>query len=294
MCDYAQTRQYVCMTSSSRPSRTTRRIFLGGLLLTGACATGTASAVGRGSGRPGGPRLHPMPDPQRYRLRPEAGMTPARTGASTTVSYTLDSAEGRQIALTFDDGPDPVHTPRILEILRRYRVPATFCVLGENAAAYPELVYAIAEGGHRIANHSWSHPLLTKVSTREARRQLTRTSEVISDTVGSGPALSRAPYGEWNEETLAISAGLGMSPLGWSVDTCDWEQPGVGKIVSTVMDNVVPGSIVLSHDGGSVNAQTTDALSTYLPELLDTGWAFVLPPVTDAAGDSTRIRPAVT
>jgi peptidoglycan/xylan/chitin deacetylase (PgdA/CDA1 family) len=284
------------MTSQSRTN--TRRVFLGGAILAGACAMNPANAAGHGSGRSGGSGHRAISNPQHYRLRPETGVTPARYQASTEISYTLDATEGHEIALTFDDGPDPVYTPQVLEILRRYRVPATFCVLGESAAAYPGLLYAMAEGGHRIANHSWNHPQLTKLSAGDARRQLSRTSEVISKAVGTAPALSRAPYGVWNKETLEISAGLGMSPLGWSVDTCDWEQPGVAEIVTTVMDNVVPGSVVLQHDGGAVSAQTVDALRNYLPLLLDSGWTPVLPPVPGASSasgaSSDRMRPAVT
>jgi peptidoglycan-N-acetylglucosamine deacetylase len=253
------------------------------MLLVGACATYPASAAGpgsgSGSGRGGGAGAgHAITDPRSYRLQPEAGLAPSRHSASTTVVTSLDSPRGREIALTFDDGPDPVYTPRVLEILDRYGVPATFCVIGENAAAYPKILKAMAESGHRIANHSWSHPQLTKLTAREARKQLARTSKAIDKAVGAPPTLARAPYGAWNKETLAISADLGMSPLGWSVDTNDWQQPGVAKIVSTVVDNAVPGSIVLCHDGGSVNSQTIDALRNYLPRLLDSGWRPVLPP----------------
>ncbi|HWM40755.1 MAG TPA: polysaccharide deacetylase family protein [Streptomyces sp.] len=291
------------MTPESRT--TSRRIFLGGVLLAGACAANPMSAAAHESGADAigaarrASRHGAIRSPRSYRLQPEAGRASTGHRASTSVTYTLDSSAGRRIALTFDDGPDPVYTPQVLEILRRHRVPATFCVLGENAVVYPGLLRAIADGGHLIANHSWSHPALPRLRASDARKELARTSELIEQEVGAPPVWARAPYGYWNKETLAISAGLGMSPLGWSVDTGDWAQPGVSEIVSTVMDNVQPGSIILSHDGGADAAQTVAALQNYLPQLLDSGWTPVLPPVSGPSGASARtvsdrVRPAVT
>ncbi|WP_189039626.1 polysaccharide deacetylase family protein [Streptomyces daqingensis] len=314
MHDYALARQYVRMTPRSRTS--TRRIFLGGVLLAGATAAHSRTSFANGSGsdaknaaRRAASRGAIRPQSS-YRLQPQAGAQSPGLRPSTSVTYTLEAAEGRRIALTFDDGPDPVYTPQILDVLRRYKVPATFCVLGENAVLNPGLLQAIADGGHLIANHSWSHPALPRLSTAKARKELSRTSELIEDTVGSPPMWARAPYGYWSEETLELSAGLGMSPLGWSVDTGDWRQPGVPSIVSAVVDNVRAGSIVLSHDGGADAAQTVAALHDYLPQLIDEGWTLSLPPVdgpvgayrgdgagstpadADAATSGERMRPA--
>lgn len=291
------------MTPESRT--TSRRIFLGGVLLAGACAANPTSAAAHGSGTDAigaarrASRHGAIRGPRSYRLQPEAGSAATGHRASTSVTYTLGSSTGRRIALTFDDGPDPVYTPQVLEILRRHRVPATFCVLGENAVVHPGLLRAIADGGHLIANHSWSHPALPRLRPGAARKELARTSELIEQEVGAPPVWARAPYGYWNKETLAISAGLGMSPLGWSVDTGDWAQPGVAEIVSTVMDNLQPGSIILSHDGGADAAQTVAALQNYLPQLLDSGWIPALPPVSGPSGASVgtvrdRVHPAVT
>ncbi|MFC4495887.1 polysaccharide deacetylase family protein [Streptomyces ovatisporus] len=297
------------MTPRSRT--TSRRIFLGGVLLAGAGAahSGTSFAQGSGADAKGAARRAAHRGairPRSYRLQPETGSVTPTLRATTSVTYTLEAAEGRRIALTFDDGPDPVYTPQILDVLRRYRVPATFCVLGENAVAEPGLLQAIADGGHLIANHSWSHPALPRLSTAKARRELARTSELIENTVGSPPVWARAPFGYWDEETLELSAALGMSPLGWSVDTGDWQQPGVSKIVSTVLDNVQAGAIILSHDGGADAAQTVAALHGYLPQLLDAGWRPSLPPADGplgayrgasaagtAGGSGDRMRPAV-
>jgi peptidoglycan-N-acetylglucosamine deacetylase len=288
------------MTQQSRTNPSTRRVFLGGMLIAGACAANRAHAAGDGSGSGGaragadakGAARHSLRHqrtaarPESYRLLPEAGEVRAGARGSTSVAYTLGSGE-REIALTFDDGPDPVHTPEVLEVLRRCRVRATFCVIGRDAAAHTWLLNAIADGGHEIANHSWSHPLLTRMRSHEIEEQLARTSDVIDEAVGTAPALARAPFGEWNKRALEISASLGMSPLGWSVDTCDWEDPGARKITSTVLESVRPGSILLSHDGGGDRSQTVAALRDYLPRLLDSGYIPVLPSGTDVFEERT-------
>jgi peptidoglycan-N-acetylglucosamine deacetylase len=279
----------------------TRRIFLGGLLIAGACATNRAHAVGSGSGAGGGAdakgasrhaqRHHraaarPARAPESYRLRPEAAEVRPAARGSTSVAYTLDSGS-REIALTFDDGPDPHYTPQVLEVLRRCRVRATFCVIGRDAAANAWLLNAIADAGHEIANHSWSHPLLTRMRSHEIYEQLARTCDVVDEAVGTAPVLARAPFGAWNERALKISASLGMSPLGWSVDTCDWKEPGTREITSTVLETVRPGAILLSHDGGGDRSQTVAALRDYLPRLLDSGYTPVLPSRTDVFEERT-------
>lgn len=267
------------------------------MLIAGACVANRAQAAAGGSGSSGasgadakGAAPHPLrqqravTQPQSYRLRPEAGQVHPQARGSTSVAYTLDSEE-REIALTFDDGPDPEYTPQVLEVLRRWGVQATFCVIGREAAANTWLLNAIADGGHLIANHSWSHPQLTRMRPAEIHEQLARTCDVIDQAVGTAPALARAPFGDWNRRALGISASLGMSPLGWSIDTFDWEEPGTRKITSTVMKSVRPGSIVLLHDGGGNRKQTVASLRDHLPRLLDSGYIPVLPPRTNVFED---------
>ena len=292
------------MTSHSRTSANSRRVFLGGVLIAGACLANRAQAAAGGSGSHGSSggsgavadakgaapaRLRhqrAVTQPQSYRLRPEAAELRPLARGSTSVTYTLNSEE-REIALTFDDGPDPVYTPQVLEVLRRWGVQATFCVLGREAAAHTWLLNAISDGGHLIANHSWSHVQLTRKRPAQIYEQLARTCDIIDETVGTAPALARAPFGDWDKRSLGISASLGMSPLGWSVDTCDWEEPGARKITSTVMKSVEQGSILLSHDGGGNRSQTVAALRDYLPRLLDKGYIPVLPSRTDVFEERT-------
>ncbi|MCK7624726.1 polysaccharide deacetylase family protein [Streptomyces sp. RS10V-4] len=219
---------------------------------------------GSAAGPPGG-----------YRLRPMAGETsrsgPGASPPRAEVAFTLPD-RGREVALTFDDGPDPRHTPEILQVLRRYGVRATFFVVGECALAFPDLLHALADEGHAIGNHTWTHPQLTALPPDAVRGELGRTSALIEEVLGAPPALARAPYGDWDPLSLAVCAELGMSPVGWSVDSQDWTRPGPERIADTVLDALGPGAIVLCHDGGGDRVQTVQALEWYLPELLDLGY----------------------
>ncbi|UGY90988.1 polysaccharide deacetylase family protein [Streptomyces gobiensis] len=217
-----------------------------------------------------------------YRLRPLLGtarMPPAgpqrRPVAPRETAQRTLREPGKKIALTFDDGPHPRQTPAILRILRQHDTRATFFIIGENAVWNPDLVKAIAEHGHVIANHSWSHPQLNRIPTSRVRKELGRTCDLIERALGAGPRLARAPYGAWHKPSLKICAELGMEPVGWSIDTMDWKTPGARTIRSRVLTGAHPGAIVLAHDGGGDRSQTVAALAYYLPRLIDQGYTMV-------------------
>ncbi|MFE9336023.1 polysaccharide deacetylase family protein [Streptomyces sp. NPDC007063] len=233
---------------------------------------------------PGGAGAHPSPAAHdSYRLRPLAGETsmgepkphaPVRTHAEMF----LPAGQGRRvIALTFDDGPHPVHTPALLGVLRRHGVQATFFVVGENAAAFPDLLHAITADGHVVGNHSWNHKQLTRLPTGHVRDELGRTSDLIDRVLGAPPRWCRAPYGDWHPPSLRVCSDLGMEPMGWSVDTQDWARPGVAHIVRAVTRDAAPGVIVLQHDGGGPRQQTVAAVDRYLPVLQERGYTCVRP-----------------
>ncbi|MDB1089986.1 polysaccharide deacetylase family protein [Streptomyces sp. ACA25] len=226
-------------------------------------------------GRPAAPSPEPSPPPSSG-LRPFTGppsrAVPVRAAAAETLA-----APGHRIALTFDDGPHPEHTPQVLQILREYQVPATFFIIGENAARRPDLLRAIAADGHLVANHSWSHPQLDLIAADRVRQELGSTSELIADLLGAAPRWARAPYGAWDGPSLQICADLAMEPLGWSIDTHDWTMPGVTAISSAVLEGAHAGGIVLAHDGGGDRSDTVTALRYYLPRLLERGYALVRP-----------------
>lgn len=174
-----------------------------------------------------------------------------------------------QVTLTFDDGPDPYYTPQTLAALRAYGVTATFCLVGENARAHPELVRAIVADGHTLCNHSWNHDvLLGKRSYQAIQADLLRTSEAIRAAVPDARiTYFRQPGGEWTYSVVAVARDLGMVPLHWTVDPTDWRQPGADTIARRVTSNTGPGSVVLLHDAGGNRQGTVDALYQILPYL---------------------------
>ncbi|WOX20733.1 polysaccharide deacetylase family protein [Streptomyces sp. HUAS YS2] len=229
------------------------------------------------AGAPAAARLKPSA----YRLQPmTAAAPPAYRRALPPVRhrpFLQMSGVGRSMVLTFDDGPDPRYTPEILRTLRKYDCRAMFFVCGEMAVENRDLLREMADDGHVVGNHSWSHPLIPKLSPSRIRDELGGTSEVVEKTLGAAPLWYRAPYGAWNRLSFEIGAELGMEPLAWTVDTLDWKEPGTDSIVRRVLDGAAPGVVVLSHDAGGNRSQSVAALKTYLPELLDAGYRMTVP-----------------
>jgi peptidoglycan-N-acetylglucosamine deacetylase len=190
--------------------------------------------------------------------------------------YYINDAD-KAIALTIDDGPDPVYTPQVLSVLRKYGVTATFSMIGLHVAAYPQLARTVAEAGHKICNHTWTHSDLVGMRVLSVRDELTRASDAIHAATGVHPGLFRAPYGAWSRAVIRQCERMQMVPLDWSVDPRDWARPGVRRIVRNIMTNTQPGSIILEHDGGGNRSETVAALRIVLPRLLDEGFRFETP-----------------
>ncbi|HLU43542.1 MAG TPA: polysaccharide deacetylase family protein [Natronosporangium sp.] len=184
------------------------------------------------------------------------------------------------LALTFDDGPDPRYTPAVLDLLKEHGVTATFCMVGEMAAAYPELVRRIADEGHTLCNHSWDHDFgLGSRSREEIRADLVRTNTAIQAAVpGARISYYRQPGGAWTPKVVEVAAELGMSSLHWSVDPFDWQQPAAEVIAQIVESEVAPGGIVLLHDGGGERSQTVRAVRQLLPTLAERMSVAAMPP----------------
>ena len=183
----------------------------------------------------------------------------------------------KAIALTIDDGPSPVYTPQVLRLLARYRITATFSMIGIEAQAYPAVAREVADAGHLIVNHTWTHLDLQWLPPALVAEQMTRAADAIHAATGRVPGLFRAPYGAWSPFVLAQCARTGLTPLGWSVDPRDWSRPGVPSIVTNIMRNTHAGSIILEHDGGGNRAQTVAALKIVIPRLLAAGYHFRTP-----------------
>jgi peptidoglycan/xylan/chitin deacetylase (PgdA/CDA1 family) len=174
-----------------------------------------------------------------------------------------------RVALTFDDGPDPTYTPRVLALLRRYQVKATFCLVGENVRAHPDLVRAIVADGHTLCNHSWSHDLrLGSRPTVTILADLLRTNRAIQAAVpGVEIRYFRQPGGNWTARVVSTAAQLGMTSLDWAVDPRDWAESSPARIAATVTGQTTAGDIVLMHDGGGNRAATATALEAILSTL---------------------------
>ncbi|MFE9675407.1 polysaccharide deacetylase family protein [Streptomyces sp. NPDC006259] len=268
---------------------TRREALLAGAAVVGAAGTASLFAWRAGGGSPvrtgapaaGAPAHHPPGRPSAYRLQPLTGYGPPRTAPARTPvrrePLLRITGRGRTMVLTFDDGPDPRYTPGILDTLAEYDVHAMFFVCGEMAADHPHLLTRMADEGHTVGNHTWSHPLLTKLTRRQIRSEMTRTSEVVEDVYGERPRWFRAPYGAWNRAAFQLGSELGMEPLAWTVDTLDWTTPGASTIVDRVEDGAAPGVVVLSHDAGGDRSQSVRALRRYLPRLLDSGYHITVP-----------------
>ncbi|MBD5634067.1 MAG: polysaccharide deacetylase family protein [Candidatus Eremiobacteraeota bacterium] len=156
----------------------------------------------------------------------------------------------REVALTFDDGPNPPYTDEILDVLRRERARATFFVVGRAVVAYPQTARRIVREGHAIGNHTWDHAHLIVESDAAMRGELERTSAAILRVTGVRTDLMRPPFGARDFAVIAEAHKLGYRVVMWSVPLPrDWEQPGVATIVSRIVDNVQDGSIIVLHDG---------------------------------------------
>ncbi|WP_432047159.1 polysaccharide deacetylase family protein [Streptomyces asiaticus] len=198
------------------------------------------------------------------------------------------AGQPRRVALTFDDGPCPPYTDRILDILRSYRVTATFFCVGLNAAGYPTTVRRIAEEGHTLGNHTWSHPFLPELGMDELTFQVEATASAIFRATGSRPRLVRPPYGAGRPEVLDWLAAQDLDCVLWNNDSHDWAAPGVAAITERVVRQVHDGSVVLLHDGGGDRSQTVAALPGIIERFLADEYAFVgvdsLPPALPGPG----------
>jgi peptidoglycan/xylan/chitin deacetylase (PgdA/CDA1 family) len=267
---------------------TRRRALLAGAVAVGAAGTAGIVALGTDDtpGAPaspaaGAPARRLPQRPSAYRLQPLTGYGPPhavpRRPPVRREPLLRVSGRGRTMVLTFDDGPDPRYTPGILDTLREYDVRAMFFVCGEMAVDNKDLLERMADEGHVVGNHTWSHPLLTQLRRARIRSEMERTSDVIQEAYGERPQWFRAPYGAWNRAAFQLGAELGMEPLAWTVDTLDWTTPGTGTIVERVENGAGPGVVVLSHDAGGDRSQSVDALRRYLPHLLDSGYHITVP-----------------
>ncbi|MFA9556993.1 polysaccharide deacetylase family protein [Evansella sp. AB-rgal1] len=175
-----------------------------------------------------------------------------------------------QVALTFDDGPDPRFTPQLLDVLNEYGVKATFFIMGARAEAHPDLVQRIVEEGHIIGNHTFWHPNLVEqgeVATLE--REVQKTEDFLESLIGYRTKLFRAPYGFLYNELVEKLRDMDYTIVGWSVDSLDWQEDSPEEIAFNVLSNTTPGSIILMHDGAEWEGDRTNTIQS-LQEIITT------------------------
>ncbi|MEV7614145.1 polysaccharide deacetylase family protein [Streptomyces sp. NPDC089799] len=207
------------------------------------------------------------------------GKAPAGRPATPplTITRTAMGAE-RSVAITIDDGPDPVWTPKVLDVLDQHQVKATFCMIGTKAQKYPGLVREVVARGHRLCDHSVGHDTaMDHKPVAYQEREIVGGKEMIEKAApGVRVDYYRAPGGAFTPDSRRIAAAHGMRPLGWSVDPRDWSRPGVPSIVKTVEQPLVRPT-VLFHDGGGDRSETVAALQRVLPWFAKEGYAFTFP-----------------
>jgi peptidoglycan/xylan/chitin deacetylase (PgdA/CDA1 family) len=189
----------------------------------------------------------------------------------------------RQLALTYDDGPNDPYTQRLLEVLARHDVRATFFLIGRYVQQRPEIVREIAKAGHAIGNHTFTHPLLIFKSVAEIRRELSQCGAALSDTIGEQSKLFRPPFGGRRPAVFRIARELGLEPIMWNVTGYDWNAPPASVIEAKVAKQIRGGDVILLHDGGhkqmgTDRSQTVLATDHLLAKYKADGYEFLTIP----------------
>lgn len=205
-----------------------------------------------------------------------SGTTPIVTTARTVP---LESCRAGRVALTFDDGPSPTVTPRLVALLTRLDVPATFFMVGSRVAAYPDVARQVADAGFTIGNHTWDHADLTSLSDREVKREIRRTRRALKSAGITPSSFVRPPYGAADTRVRDLIRSMRLTPAFWTVDSRDWD--GLSKrdirrtTVAQVRDRGHRGSVVLHHDGVANSPATLAALPREIGRLRRDGYCFV-------------------
>lgn len=184
----------------------------------------------------------------------------------------IDRKDFKFVAITIDDVPEAVYTKQILEVLLKHKARATFFVNGGRVKAFPDTAKMIVAAGHEVANHTWSHPRMTKLSTTEAAAEIAKTNEIVEKVCGVGCRFYRPPFGLNDARITKIATENGLVTMLWSIDTDDWKKPGVKKIRKTVAGLLHNGAVILMH---GTNEQSPVALDLILTDLAAKGYSTV-------------------
>jgi peptidoglycan-N-acetylglucosamine deacetylase len=189
----------------------------------------------------------------------------------------------KQIALTYDDGPNDPHTLKLLEVLARNNVRATFFMVGRYVQQRPDIARAVAQAGHVIGNHTFTHPLLIFKSEAQMRTELDDCRKALEDAIGKHSNLFRPPFGGRRPATLRVARKLGLQTIMWNVTGYDWNAPPAAKIEKKVASQMRGGDVILLHDGGhramgADRAQTVMATENLIRRYKGEGYEFVTVP----------------
>jgi peptidoglycan/xylan/chitin deacetylase (PgdA/CDA1 family) len=193
--------------------------------------------------------------------------------SKSTIPVETEGKGPPQVALTFDDGPHPDWTPKLLDVLKKEKVKATFFVVGSMAEHYPNLVRREVADGMAVGDHSWTHPHLAGRDHEFVDGQLRRTRDVLKN-LGADVSVFRPPYGSYNPSTVAQASSLKMRTIIWSIDPADYRRPSSDTIVRRIMNQLKPGAIILMHDGGGDRSNTVAAVSTLIEQIRKRGYGF--------------------
>ena len=260
------------------PSRLSRRAFM---LMAASLSSCTAAAPLASVKTPAPPASVKTPEnpnyrtPQLDRSIPRNPDMPLRRDfpSDVGITFTRVPVSGNYIALTFDDGPHPQNTPRLLDILRARNVKATFYVIGRSVDLYPQVVRRTVAEGHELGNHSHTHRLLSKLGDTELRSEMKRCRDAVSNAAGVQMRTMRPPYGGLlQRQRQLVHDEFGYPTILWSVDPLDWKRPGPSVVTSRILSGTNAGAIVLAHD---LHSQTVDAMPATIDGLLRRGYKFV-------------------
>ncbi len=189
--------------------------------------------------------------------------------------YSRIQTDEKVVALTFDDGPHPLLTPQILDILDEYDAKATFFVVGDMARNYPSVLKEIAKRGHEIGNHTYTHLVESSEDCEKLKKEIIDTELTVLDIARQQTRLFRPPTGYCCKKAVKMTQELGYKTIVWDIDTMDWAHNTPQKIAQNIQNNVKNGSIILFHDFIGKNSPTVAALKTVLPKLKSEGYRFV-------------------
>ncbi|MGI6227035.1 MAG: polysaccharide deacetylase family protein [Peptococcales bacterium] len=194
------------------------------------------------------------------------------------VFYRQGSMKEAKVALSFDDGPDNDYTVKILDILKKHKVKATFFLIGKRCEMYPEIVERMVKEGHIIGNHTWSHPNIIKLSNAKALKELKDTEKILKKQAGYIPKLFRSPYGSLDREKVELFRDEGYKIISWNVDSLDWKGLSAAEVKTNILENMEQGSIILQHSAGGVGEDlsgSVEALDDIIKVLKKDGYKFV-------------------